>query len=299
MQRNDGDPILKIEVNGATLEVARSRPTTTTGDDPAPTGVVVAAAHPADALGVPTAVLLAEAAGVPVVCINPRGLGASTPPPAGAQDLEQMVDDVEAVRRQLDLGAWVFWGMSGGGWLGQIYARKYPGSIRGLVLESSCACFRVRLADPDCLLSPLNPSWRAALEQRGLIAPDSHAEPTSPGKRAATTWIEVPGVGSIWRQVDGPARLVAPFPLSPEMRAIMPQLWAFDARGWLNQIDAPTLVIAGSADPVVPVAHAEALCRGIRGAEILHVAGGGHVPVSQGRPEIGAAVQRLLRERVR
>jgi pimeloyl-ACP methyl ester carboxylesterase len=288
MQSTASEPILKIELNGATFEVARSNPAHASSD------LVLAAAHPADALGVPTAALLANAAGAPVVCINPRGIGGSTPPPPGGQDLEQMVDDVEAVRRRLGLGAWVFWGMSGGGWLGQIYARKYPGSVRGLILESCCACFRVRLADPDCLLSPLHPSWRAALEERGLLATGADAGPI-----AATTWIDVPGIGSIWRQVDGPARLVAPFPLSAEMRAIMPHLWAFDARGWLREIDTPTLVISGSGDPVVPAAHAQALCQGIRGAEILYVAGAGHVPVSQGRPEVDQAVRRFLRERVR
>jgi pimeloyl-ACP methyl ester carboxylesterase len=297
MQRNDDDPILKIDLGGATLEVARSPAT----QGQAPTDVTVAAAHPADAMGTATAALLAGAADLPVVCINPRGLGASTAAPAGGQRLEQMVDDLEAVRRQLGLGAWVFWGMSGGGWLGQIYARKYPQAIRGLILESVCACFRVRLADPDCLLSPLHPAWRAALEGHGLIAPDAHAGPgaaVSPREEPPTTWIDVEGVGSVWRDVDGPARLVAPFPLSPEMRACMPQLWAFDARGWLGEIATPTLVIAGDADPVVPVAHAQALYRGIRGAEMLTVAGAGHVPVGQGRPEVGEAVRRFVRERV-
>jgi pimeloyl-ACP methyl ester carboxylesterase len=277
-----------VTVAGVDFEVSRAE-----ASPPVP-GPMIAAAHPADPFGPDTAGLLAKACRAPVICINPRGIGGSTPA-LGQQGLEQMVDDLEASRRHLGARAWVFWGMSGGGWLGQIYARKYPQALAGLILESACACFRLRLSDPDCLLSPLHPSWRPALEKLGLVGADTHADPTSAG----TTWMEVAGIGSIWRRVDGPALLVAPFPVSPRMRATMPALWSFDARPWLSTLAIPTLVIAGADDPIVPLSHARALHDGIAGADLLVVQGAGHVPVTQGRPEIATAVQIFLRERVR
>jgi pimeloyl-ACP methyl ester carboxylesterase len=48
------------------------------------------------------------------------------------------------------------------------------------------------------------------------------------------------------------------------------------AHGRLDEIAAPTLVIHGTADPLFPLAHGEALARGIPGAELLPLAGVGH-----------------------
>ena len=44
----------------------------------------------------------------------------------------------------------------------------------------------------------------------------------------------------------------------------------------LSSIGAPTLVIHGTADPMFPVAHGEALAREIPGARLLRVKGAGH-----------------------
>ena len=41
-----------------------------------------------------------------------------------------MTDDLEVVRRRLGLGPWAFWGMSGGGWIGQQYAERHPAGVR-------------------------------------------------------------------------------------------------------------------------------------------------------------------------
>jgi pimeloyl-ACP methyl ester carboxylesterase len=47
-------------------------------------------------------------------------------------------------------------------------------------------------------------------------------------------------------------------------------------RGRLDEIAAPTLVIHGTADPLFPFGHAEALARGIPRAELLPLEGVGH-----------------------
>lgn len=46
--------------------------------------------------------------------------------------------------------------------------------------------------------------------------------------------------------------------------------------GGLADIGAPTLVIHGTADPLFPVAHGEALARSIPGARLLTLDGVGH-----------------------
>jgi pimeloyl-ACP methyl ester carboxylesterase len=48
------------------------------------------------------------------------------------------------------------------------------------------------------------------------------------------------------------------------------------ASGRLDEITAPTLVIHGTADPLFPYGHAEALAREIPHAELLPLEGVGH-----------------------
>ena len=289
--------IRRIETAHATLEVISGG---------APGGAIqIATAHPAEGCAARTAELLGGAADATVVCVNPRGLGASSPPPVidrgrPADDaLVAMVDDVEDVRQQLGAPPWVFWGMSGGGWLGQLYARRHPAALAGLILESTCPCFRTRLADPSCLISPFHPSWRAALTAVDLLDPASHDQV---GDARDTEWVDVDGVGAVFRRRNGPALLVSPMAVSREMRRIMPALWSFDATAWLAELAVPTLVIGTTADPVVPLERSHALHEAIAGSAFAVIDGGGHVPVNDPRPEIAdavaEAVRRFLSDRV-
>ncbi len=275
---------IRIRTRGVDLEAFRGG---TDGDGP-----VVCAAHPAAAFGVDTVALLAGSAPAGVVCINPRGIGGSTP--AGPAPLEQMVDDMEGARGELGLGPWVFWGMSGGGWLAQIYAHRHPQGLRGIIVESACLCFRERLADPGCALSPFFPAWRDALGARGLYAEGSHARPSSGDD---TEWIDVAGVGQVFRRRGGPALLVSPLAVDAPMRRAMPILWTFDARAWIGTVRVPTLVIAGSADPVVPLARVRAVHEAVAGSRFFVADGGGHVPTAERRADVAGAVRSFLAAR--
>ena len=50
----------------------------------------------------------------------------------------------------------------------------------------------------------------------------------------------------------------------------------FDSRQWLAEISCPTLVLFGSEDTAVPMAHSEMLAGGIKDAELRVVEGAGH-----------------------
>jgi pimeloyl-ACP methyl ester carboxylesterase len=64
-------------------------------------------------------------------------------------------------------------------------------------------------------------------------------------------------------------------------------------RGRLDEIAAPALVIHGTADPLFPYGHAEALARGIPRAELLPLEGVGHqVPPRAWWPSVIAAMLR-------
>jgi pimeloyl-ACP methyl ester carboxylesterase len=270
----------RIDIPGASIEIFRAGST----EDR-----VIAAAHPAAAFTAATAQLIAGLGHARAVCLNPRGIGGSSA--ASATCLPQMVDDFEAVRSALGLEPWVFWGMSGGGWLALLYAHRHPEGLAGIVVESACLCFRERLADPACALSPFFPAWRGVLESRQLLDADSHARPT--GAEDAT-WMEIAGVGSVLRRRDGAALMVSPMAIDDGMKRALRTLWTFDARDFAGAIRTPTLVIAGEADPVVPVARARAVAEHIPGSTFASVPSGGHVPSTEASPDLRARIRAFV-----
>jgi pimeloyl-ACP methyl ester carboxylesterase len=242
---------------------------------------IISAAHPADTYDERAVKLLQETSGAAVVCLTPA-----------APTLETMVDEIEQLRRDRKLPPWIFWGISGGGWLGQIYARRYPRAVRGVILESIYACFRLRLADPSCILSPFHPKWRDILDGRGLIDPHSH---DAVGDTAATEWIPIEGIGYVWRRIGGPALFVSPFPVTDAIKRVTAQWWAFDSRPWLREIRTPTLVMCGDSDPIAPMSHSRALQEGIAGSQFAVFENAGHSPVMARLPDLAEVVRQFIR----
>jgi 3-oxoadipate enol-lactonase len=52
----------------------------------------------------------------------------------------------------------------------------------------------------------------------------------------------------------------------------------FDARGDLDRISAPTLVIGGAQDPAIPPDHQRAIAAGVTGAELMIIEDAAHLP---------------------
>jgi len=238
----------------------------------------VCAPHPSALFGRETTDVLSSMAAVPVVAVGP---------PKGATSLEEIVAAMEEKRRCLDLERWVIWGMSGGSFLGQVCAHKYPDAVAGLILASSGPYFRETVEDPECILSPRNAIWSPKLASARLLDGEYETGPT--------TWEFVAGVGWVFHRVAGAALVVSPEEPSAELRAIMPALWAFDARPWLGTISVPTLVMCGTADPVVPLRHAEKLASLIPNARFVAIDGAGHIPLTDHRVEVEREVRAFLR----
>jgi len=244
--------------------------------------LLVCAAHPAARFGAETAALLSDIAGARVICVDP---------PAGADTLEAVVEAVEAERCALGVERWVFWGMSGGSFLGQLYARSYPQALAGLILASAGPYFRPTVEDPACILCPGHAAWRDALAAAGLLAGPRDAGPTE--------WQLVEHVGWVFRRTAGPALLVSPDEPSADMRRMMPALWELDARAWLGSVRVPALVLCGSVDPIVPLVHARALATLLPGTELEVIEGAGHVLVVDARPQVESAVRSFLGQIIR
>jgi pimeloyl-ACP methyl ester carboxylesterase len=74
-------------------------------------------------------------------------------------------------------------------------------------------------------------------------------------------------------------------------------MWPFAERGLrrrLQYIEAPTLVVHGTADALVPVAYAEELVRLVPGATLTPIDGAGHYPMLEQEDAFLAAVEGFL-----
>lgn len=239
--------------------------------------IEVCAPHPSALFPPETTDLLASIAAAPVVAVGP---------PNDATSLEQIVAAMEEKRRSLGIERWAIWGMSGGSFLAQLYVHMYPTPVTGLILASSGPYFRLTVEDADCILSPRNPAWSSKLSAAGLL--DGQYE------KGPTAWETVAGVGWVFRRASGAALVVSPKEPSVELQAIMPALWAYDARPWLGAVLVPTLVMCGTADPVVPLRHAKTLAALMPNARFVAIEGGGHIPLTDHREEVEREVRAFL-----
>ena len=283
----------RIEVEGAELEVF-------IGGPEGPGVPTVCATHPFGPMAAESVSLLSRLAQARVLCINPRGVGGSSPR-ARPEDvtLERIVEDVEAIRRASGIGPWVFWGMSAGSFVGQLYALRYPAALSGLILSSAGPYFRYTVGDPACVLSPSFPAWRERLASAGLLDDVAQGQDVVTVSADTMEVEKVAGVGWVFRLRNGPTLLVHPEEPPLQFRRILPALWAFDARGWLGSVRVPTLVMCGTADPLVPLARGRAVHEAIPGSEFLTLEGVGHSPITERPQEVAEAVQRFLATSVR
>lgn len=283
-----------IEVPGAVLEVYDAK-----GAENAP---VVCAAHPVEAYVPRTAALLANRCGARVVCVNPRGVGGASP--RHVESLEVTVQDLDLVRRRLGIERWVYWGSSGGGWLAQVAARRFPQSLLGVILESACACYAERIRDPGCVLCPGHSAWRAQLTRAGLWSNEPSAGVADEALQAhgsfvnrECTWRVVPGVGRVLLDAAGQARLVLPgdSPDTDHLRRVHLELLKFDSRPWLKELRVPALILAGTDDAIAPVAHCRALAEALPHSSFVLVEGAGHNPGVHGEPRAVQAIFDFLK----
>jgi pimeloyl-ACP methyl ester carboxylesterase len=193
-----------------------------------------------------------------VVLINPRGLGKSSPVRRQNElTFGQLADDVEAVRERLGLGRWVFFGSSAGGCVALLYALRYPRSLAGLIVQFGFAS---------------GPRWVA--------------DPGYRGQRKR--WFERLSDGSLinvaYRTED----------MTIHTRAMMDELGTFDVQVRLNEIDVPTLVVAGRHDTTAPPDRVRDVHAGIAGSEFLLLEHSGHGVADEDREVYLTTVERFL-----
>ena len=208
------------------------------------------------------------------IVMDNRGVGRSAKPP-GPYTIHEMADDSAGLLDVLDIRRAHVVGVSMGGMIAQELALRHPERVRSLVL----AC---TFPEPD---ADVERQRRFSLQQFG-------GSVTSNGEMRVDLKAVDPMqfVQVMLPTVFNPEFIAAELPKLIQvfsgalqygfsLEAILGQIQAVmthRATDRLHQITAPTLVITGDADRLVPPANSDVLAKLVPGARLVKVPGGSH-----------------------
>jgi pimeloyl-ACP methyl ester carboxylesterase len=198
-----------------------------------------------------------------VITFDHRGIGRSESP-MPAYTVEAMADDAVCVIDDLGLDSAHVYGFSLGGMVAQQMALRHPRRVRGLVLGATHPGGR-RVARPE---DEVVAFFRRRLRMQSEEAAWASV-PYNYGERCRTTMTD-----RIAEDIE--VRLQNAF----SVRAYRAHLYAasfHNTYGRLGRIGAPTLVVHGAEDRMIPVANAELLADGIPGAQLRILEHCGHL----------------------
>jgi proline iminopeptidase len=200
--------------------------------------------------------------------------------------------DADCLREQLTTDRVLLFGHSYGGFLALEYALRYPEQVAGLVLCSTSASARHAPEAVELAASRGMPAALAAL-RHGL------AEPSASDSEFAETWRSVLPLYFHRNDPERAASIFAKTIFSAEgyNRAFFAWLAQYDVRERLGEIDAPTLVLSGADDWIMPPQLAgNELTEGLRHAEQVVFEHSGHFPFIEEPERFTEVVDAWLRK---
>ena len=217
---------------------------------------------------------LAEALGLRLIVYDHRGHGRSEWVPVEQCTQDQLVADVEGVRQALGLERVHVLGISWGGFLGLMYAARYPHALATLAVVGAAASgeFMAR-AEANARAQATPEQWAAyrALWD-GSLADDAAFAEAFATIRPLYFFDQSLATASVQARADTRHRLAV-------RRFIIEHEYArYDCRAELSRIVAPTLVAVGRHDWICPVDQAEEIHRLVPHSRLAIFERSGHSP---------------------
>ena len=201
-----------------------------------------------------------------IFVIDNRGTGESDKPDAEFT-LRQMAADVAAVLDHAKTPRAHIFGISMGGMIAQEFALAYPERTRGLVLGcTNCGASHSVPADPAAIAN---------------LIPAPGIDPIEQARRAFSVACGKAFLNSAAGQeiLSQAIAEMGNYPITP-MHTFMRQgqaIGGFDSFARLGQIKAPTLIIHGDDDSIVPYPNAEVIHGAITGSKKHTLKSAGHM----------------------
>ena len=194
------------------------------------------------------------------IALDNRGAGRSDTPP-GPYSIRLMASDAAAVLDTASIESAHVFGVSMGGMIAQEFDLQYPQRVRSLILGCTAAggatAVRAEAEATQMLMG------------RKEMSPEQAAEAAVPFIYDRTTPRE---------RIDEDLAMRRPWFPSPEGYAAQLQgILGWEAYSRLGQIAAPTLVIHGESDRLVPPGNATLIAGRIHGAQLVIIPGASHL----------------------
>ncbi len=217
------------------------------------------------------------AADRPVIAFDNRGAG-RTQAPGGSYDVPLMARDAEALLDVLGLGRVDVFGISMGGMIAQQLALDAPARVRRMVL--------------GCTTSRPRRSVRFTARHRRMLKTYlTRGRHGWRGLQYAFRFSRLPEAPALREHVVQVTR--APISRADSLRQLA-GLLRFDSTARLPEITMPALVLAGTADLMIPPDHAATLAARLPDARLVLLDGLGHLFFNQAPDEVARLVTDFL-----
>lgn len=208
-----------------------------------------------------------------LVYVDHRGTGRSEHAPLDTYTIEQMADDLEALRHHLGLGKVTILGHSFGGMVAQVFAVRHPGSLAKLILSNT---------------TPSGEFWdeaqamadKMATEDQKVILKDLFEGTLSSQEEFDAWWAKCMPLyfrspqdhilNLMGLRMRGAVE-VANYMMEKEIPL-------YDVRSELGDFTVPTLVLAGAFDWVTPPTQSDQIRAGLPESEYVLFENSGHMP---------------------
>jgi 3-oxoadipate enol-lactonase len=193
------------------------------------------------------------------IALDNRGVGRSEAPP-GPYSITQMAADAAAVLNAARINTAHIFGVSMGGMIAQEFALQYPKKVRSLILGCTAA------GGPQAVRA----------EQEALQVLTTRGPDPEQFAKAISPFIYDRGTPAERIEEDTAVRRKW-YPPADAYFAQLQAIMAWEAYSRVGQIAAPTLVIHGENDRLVPPENAKLLAARIPGAKLAMIPRASHI----------------------
>ena len=220
-----------------------------------------------------------------VVTFDNRGVG-KTDKPSGTYSMRMMADDTIGLMDHLGIDRAHLLGVSMGGMIAQELAINYPERVEKLILGCTAAG-----RSESSGIAPELP--RALGFEEDYTDDDARSVPVF---KLVDTLVSLSLNKCLYRMIFLPllkiqVRRTGITGLAAQLEAVL----GHDTFDRLQTVDAPTLVITGTADKAIMPSSSEELAKGIPNAKLVKVDGGSHAFFIEMRGEFNREVLDFLR----
>lgn len=220
-----------------------------------------------------------------VVAFDNRGTGRSEAPDA-PYSTRMMADDTAGLMDALGIDGAHVLGYSMGGFIAQEFAINYPERTKSLILAATCAA---PAAYDDLSQYHVEQAWAAAVAE---VSPKTFVRMQLP-YLVTSEFFDKPEMVTMWVE----AISANPYRTQPyAYRRLSVASLQHDTRTRLKRITAPTLVLVGKEDILLPVKVSEELAALVPRARLVALEGGAHAMWVETPDKFNQAVLHFLAE---